>query len=223
MGGLVGGIIGASSARKAAKAQERAANAQIASQEKMREQSRTDLEPWRNAGNTAQSALMYELGLGAAPDLGEGLTYGGYTKTPGYDFRMNQGLDALESSAAAKGGLYSGAAMRDALQYGQDYASSEYGNYLNRLGGMSDAGAAAAGNSTNANAQAAVGISNALGSIGNAQAAGAIGQGTAWQNALGNFMGMNNYQKQVTGNNGGFGNSPIFNSLFGGSGLGGFV
>ena len=56
-----------------------------------------------------------------------GTEYGGYTKTPGYDFRLQQGQDSLQSGAAARGGLYSGAAMRDLMKFGQDYGSNEYG------------------------------------------------------------------------------------------------
>ena len=47
---------------------------------------------------------------------------------PGYQFRLGQGLGAIDASAAARGGLYSGAAMQDALKFGQDYGSAEFGN-----------------------------------------------------------------------------------------------
>lgn len=51
---------------------------------------------------------------------------------PGYQFRLQQGQQALENSAAARGGLLSGGTAKALQQYGQDYASNEYGNVYNR-------------------------------------------------------------------------------------------
>jgi hypothetical protein len=51
---------------------------------------------------------------------------------PGYQFRMNQGLDALERSAAARGMLRTGNTLKDIINYSQGLASTEYGNMFNR-------------------------------------------------------------------------------------------
>lgn len=51
---------------------------------------------------------------------------------PGFKFRLQQGQDALERSAAAKGGLLTGGTAKDLTNYAQDYASNEYGNVYNR-------------------------------------------------------------------------------------------
>ena len=126
-----------------------------------------------------------------------GTEYGGYTKTPGYDFRLQQGQDSLQAGAAARGGLYSGAAMRDLMKFGQDYGSAEYGNYLSRLGARADTGMGAAQMSGQASQQAAAGVSNALGNIGNAQAAGAIGVGNALVGGIQNGIGYWNYMKSL--------------------------
>ncbi len=149
-----------------------------------------------------------------------GTEYGGFTKTPGYDFRMNQGREAIEASAAARGGLYSGAAMQDALKFGQDYATSEYNNYLNRLAGRADTGMSAAGMSGQASQVAAGNMSNALGNIGNAQAAGTTGGANAFTGGLQNLAGLWNYQRNINPQGGSMGNSNAFNPLFGGQGLG---
>ena len=69
-----------------------------------------------------------------------GTAYEGFTGSPGYEFRLNEGLGALEGTAAARGGLFSGNAMKSALQYGQDYASNEYNNYLGQIASMASAG-----------------------------------------------------------------------------------
>jgi len=51
---------------------------------------------------------------------------------PGYQFRMDEGQRALERTAAARGNLLSGAQMKAAMRYGQDYASNEYDRGYNR-------------------------------------------------------------------------------------------
>ena len=281
MGGIAaigGALVQGAAAKKAAKAQEAAANRDIAFQIETRDIVRGDLAPYRTGGVTAQQALDYELGLGSKPMIGGqaaqietiagtpaamgrpgmqygggdqgwnrntlgglagpnhsgaggsptmyrvngqmfrtleeaqayananrtgGTEYGGYTKTPGYDFRLQQGQDSLQAGAAARGGLYSGAAMRDLLKYGQDYGSNEYGNYLARLGARADTGMSAAQMSGSASQQAAAGVSNALGNIGNAQAAGAIGVGNAIAGGIQNGLGAWNYQQQMNVANGG--------------------
>ena len=57
---------------------------------------------------------------------------GDYTKSPGYDFRFNEGLNALQRTQAAKGKLNSGETDKWAIQYGQDFATNDYDNFLNR-------------------------------------------------------------------------------------------
>lgn len=70
-------------------------------------------------------------------------SYGSFTKPfdaeefykyedPGYWFRLQQGQQALQNSAAAGSGALSGAALKDLLGYNQDMASTEYGNAFNR-------------------------------------------------------------------------------------------
>lgn len=111
--------------------------------------------------------------------------YRGFTKTPGYDFRMREGMNAIQASAAARGGLNSGATMKALGRFGQDYAASEYGTYLNRLGAMAGVGQTATGTVANAGQNYAAGAGNALMAAGQARASGynAIGQGV--QNTLG--------------------------------------
>jgi hypothetical protein len=46
---------------------------------------------------------------------------------PGYQFRLSEGLKALDRQAAARGGLISGSALKASQRYGQDMASQEYG------------------------------------------------------------------------------------------------
>ena len=60
---------------------------------------------------------------------------------PGFDFALNQGLDALDRRASARGSFQSGGNQIDTINYATGVANQEYGNWLDRLGGASMAGA----------------------------------------------------------------------------------
>ena len=124
-----------------------------------------------------------------------GQAYGGFQKTPGYEFALDQGIGAIDRSASSSGNLFSGETMKAAMGYGQGLANQEYGNYLNRLSGLAAGGQSAAGMTGAAAQNFGTGASNALGSIGNAQAAGAIGVGNALSNGISNGIGIWQYQK----------------------------
>ena len=133
----------------------------------------------------------------AAANPTGGTAYGdrgtGFMKTPGYDFRMRQGMDALESSAAARGRLLSGATMQAATEFGQDFATSEYTPYLNRLEGLSGRGQNAAAGQGVIAGQGAANVGNALGSIGDARSAGYIAKGNAFSDGIDNAISAYSY------------------------------
>jgi hypothetical protein len=51
---------------------------------------------------------------------------------PSYQFRLQQGQEALERSGAARGVTNTGGTLKDILDYGQQAASQEYGNVYGR-------------------------------------------------------------------------------------------
>jgi hypothetical protein len=83
-------------------------------------------EPWRKAGEQALNKLF--------PLATEYTPFGmqQFQQDPGYAFRLSEGQKALERSAAARGGLMSGSALKAAQRYGQDLGSQEYMNAFNR-------------------------------------------------------------------------------------------
>lgn len=93
-----------------------------------------------------------------------------YRNSTGYQFRLGEGMNALNSGYAGAGTIKSGAAMKAATEYGQNFASNEFGNYLSALGNQQGVGLSAAG------AQAGVGTNyaNSLTQI-NSNKADAIG------------------------------------------------
>jgi uncharacterized protein YukE len=108
------------------------------------------------------------------------------TSNPAYQFQLKQGQQALDRSAAARGMGYSGAQMKAAQQFGQGLASQEYdkqynransefGDYYNRLAGLSQGGQQAAGSMANAGSNYASNAGNTFANLSNAQT-GILGQ-----------------------------------------------
>lgn len=118
-------------------------------------QIRDDNAPFREGGYGAYGALQGLLGLGD-PAQGQ-QAFQQYQDSTGYQFRLGQGIQAIDRGAAARGGLNSGATMKALAQYGQNIGSQEFGNYLNQLQGVIAPGQQA----LNQNAQAGQNYANA--------------------------------------------------------------
>jgi hypothetical protein len=125
---------------------------------------------------------------------------------PGYQFRLQQGMDALQRSAAAQGNLLTGGTLKDLTNYAQNYASNEYSNVynralteyqqrynifqanqanqFNRLAALAGAGQTAAGQLGSLGLGTAHDISGLTADIGGARASGYINQGNIWGGAL---------------------------------------
>jgi len=192
LGSVVGGVMQSRAASRAADAQQRAADQQVALARETRDLTRADLQPWRQTGGLANNALASAMGLTPSAD-----PYGGYQRSPGYQFQMDQGLSALEGTAAARGGLFSGRAGRAAMDYGQGLAAQDFQNYLGNLFNMSGMGqSAAAGQATAAQNYGQM-AGNAIGDRANAQSAGYIGQANAFSDAMQNALGAWNYQNMM--------------------------
>jgi hypothetical protein len=83
-------------------------------------------EPWRQAGITALNKLQ-------SPEMQfTPFSADKFQADPGYAFRLSEGMKALDRTAAARGGLLSGATLKGAQRYNQDLASQEYQNAYNR-------------------------------------------------------------------------------------------
>lgn len=198
------GLIAGSAAKKAAQTQADAAREAQAAQERMYERQVALQEPFRQAGLTAQNQIMQLLGIGGdanAPGYGSLAKPFGmdqFNADPGYAFRQSEGMKALERSAAARGGLLSGSAMKGIQRFGQDLASQEYQNAFNRyqvergarlgpLQSLMGAGQSAVNTLTGAAGQAGQNEAANLYNAAQARASGYIGSGNALSNALGSL------------------------------------
>ena len=125
-GAVVSGLMGSSAAKSAASTQADAANRAADLQYKQWQEQVALQKPWLQAGETALNKLV-PLATNYTP-----FGMDQFQQDPGYQFRLSEGLKALDRQAAARGGLISGAALKAAGRYGQDYASNEYQNAFNR-------------------------------------------------------------------------------------------
>lgn len=187
-----GALISSSASNSAAKKQAKSADAASQIQKDMYDQTRNDLSGYRDAGNTALNQLMG--GMGEGGRFME--TYSGQDiyDDPSYKFRLNEGLNSVQSGAAAQGGLLSGATQKALANYGQEAASQEYSNaynrfnadqtnQYNRLANLVGVGQNAAAQTGNAGLQTGQAIANNTMGAGNALAAGSVASGNAWANA----------------------------------------
>lgn len=145
---------------KALDEQRRAADSANQTARSIYDQQRADQEPWRQAGMSALSGIQ------------DNKFMDNWKQDPGYEFRMSEGLKAVQGSAAARGMGSSGAAMKELSRYGQDLASNEYDKAYNRNYGRLSQLAGFGTGATNANNQTA-------GAYGSQVAGNQIGMGNA--------------------------------------------
>lgn len=250
-GSVIGGVVQANSAKKASRTQAQAAtdaaaaeermareameaqriageraagvyggalDAQLAGNQQVLDAQTAANQPYMASGVNALNGLGYEMGMGARPE-----GYSGFQATPGYEFSMREGQRAIDGSAAATGGLFSGATLKAQQRFGTGLANQEYSNFLNRLSGMADSGQAAANqqgaylgnfgaNNQNARQTATSGQANAYLGIGNSAAQALY---TAGQAQAGGYIGAGNARAAGTIGAGNAVSSGINNALSG--------
>lgn len=196
----------ANSAREGIAAEERITERNLELQRELSEQQRQDFEPWRVAGQDALRRIREGIDAGdfVVPDDFD------YKTDPGYEFRLNQGIEARDKSAAARGLLLSGAQQKELEDYGQGMASQEYANAYARefnkrktnyniLNSLNVGGQSSAARQAQSTGQLATTTNNALTNlgrgtniahqnVGNARASGYQNQATAVNQGVSNWL-----------------------------------
>ena len=195
---VVSGYMGSKAAEGAARTTSDATVQAALIQQEMYEQGREDLAPYRESGYTAlediESLKPYLTTQFGEDQLAQYLD-------PSMAFRMKYGTQATERLANVGGGAISGNTLRALNEFGQNLASTEYGNAFNRFqterGNIYNTLANIAGMGQGAvNTGVGMGTTTAqnLGTLAvggaQAQAAGQIGSANAISNAI---QGPSNY------------------------------
>ncbi|MCF7642934.1 DNA transfer protein p32 [Acinetobacter johnsonii] len=209
---IAGGAMASSASKKAAKTQAASADQASAIQQANFEQTREDLMPYKQAGDTSLKQLMGQMGSnGYFNQSYEGDKFN-FQADPSYKFRQQQGFDGIQSQAAAQGGLLSGATLKALNDYNSNLASQEYGNAFNRwqstdnnnyerfnadqtnrynrLSNLVGVGQNAAAQVGNAGAQTSQAIANNTMAGANSIAAGQVGSANAWSNTANDLGSM---------------------------------
>ena len=139
---LFSSVWNAFSGDKAAKTQERAAQAAGNQIQQQFEQTRSDLAPFREAGTSALGRYRDLLGFNGQGAAQSALT--GYTESPYLPQLRQRTIDAVDHSRAARGMLNSGGTLGEiGDRVGQLYLG-DYNSYLSRIGDMVGGGQNAA-------------------------------------------------------------------------------
>lgn len=180
---IVGGVLQSNAAGRAASKQAASTDRATDEQARQYDQTREDYAPYREAGKKALG--QYETEINAP------VTSADVMSDPGYQFGLSQGQLGLDRKAAAAGGRVSGAALKSAAEYANNYATTGYNaayqrrqDRLNRLASLANIGQTATGGSAAAGAAKSNAISNLLSSQGDASAAASMAQGNIWGNTV---------------------------------------
>lgn len=97
-----------------------------------------------NTGNAASGNIAALLGLGG--DIaGQNQAFQNFRNSTGYQFGLDAGSKAITGNAATRGLLNSGSTLKALNSFGQNYANTQFQNYLNPLQALIGSGNQAAG------------------------------------------------------------------------------
>lgn len=130
-GAILGSAIGALTQNSASKNADKLSREALAQQKAQNERVWSAVDPYMKTGGEALNRLN---------NPGEN-----FTTSPGYEFRLKQGLDAVGTNQAVNGLLRSGGAMKALSDYGQGMASDEYNRWWGQQSGLAGMGLQGAG------------------------------------------------------------------------------
>lgn len=174
-------------AERGAQAQTDASNAAIEEQRRQYDQTRSDLSPYMQFGQSAIPGLT-------ALNSGD---YSGFLNSPDYLAARDLGQSQLDHSAAARGGLFGGGNTRDTMKFGSQLASQYLGNYRNSLFQQAGMGQNAAAGLGSFGANMANQVGSQYNNIGNARQSSYQSQADTNSQMAGALGGMfNNWYEQ---------------------------
>lgn len=196
---LIGSAMSANASKNAAKTQADAAAQANAQQMQMYDQNVQRLQPWTQQGQVSLGNLGNLLGNNGANQASL------YQQSPGYQFQMDQGTQAILNNASALGGINSGATLKSLASFGQGLANQDFNQWLGNTYNMNMGVAGMGANSAGMTAGLGANTANTMGQntlgAGNARAAGQVGAANAYGGALGSLGNLALYQQMQGGMN----------------------
>lgn len=194
---VVGAAASSDASRKAAHAQQDAANAGIAQQGGQFEAVQKLLAPYVSAGNTSLTAQQDLIGQnGLAPQQA---AIDAIKNSPQFTSLLKSGNDNILANASATGGLRGGNTHGALAQFSPQLLNQLIDQQYSRLGGLTSLGQNAAAGVGNAGLATGNQITSLLQQLGASQAGGALAEGRAWAggaNAIAGGIGYYNARQQ---------------------------
>jgi hypothetical protein len=175
-------------------------------------QTREDYAPWRVAGGAAVTRQADLMGLNGVDPQNNAFSQ--FREDPGYKYTVDQAVQGVDRSAAARGLLTSGATIKAIQDRAANLADQQYGNWFNRLAGIAGTGQTATNGTASAGANAANNQGNAMMAAGDARASGYNGAASSLN------QGLNNWFSQPGGGGGYAGGATSPGNLYAGYGAG---
>lgn len=176
-------------------ATENAADTAASESRAARDTARADLAPFTAAGVNALAPAQSLLGLNGQDAASAAMA--NFQQSPGYQYQLDQGVRAVQNSAAAQGMLHSGATLKAIQDRGTQLANADFGTYYNRLMGLVQSGQSSAAGQASGSLQTGANLAQTAASAGAAQASiyGNTAQGIG--NQLNNYANYSMYQDRT--------------------------
>lgn len=221
-------LLGAGASMYAADKQAGAAGAASGMSQQQFAATSANLQPYVNQGVHALGQMGTQFGTPTSPG-NKPFSLADFQQSPAYQFNLEQGMNAINKGAAARGNLYAPQTLQDLGKYAQGTASNEYqnafsnyntnqNNLFSRLQTLSGQGANAASGLGGFGAQTAGQVGANMIGAGNAQAAGIVGGTNAISGGVGDYY---NYRlmQQILGQQ----QRPTYGEAYSNSNPGGVI
>ena len=187
-GAIVSAAVGSRSAKKASRAQTKAAKAGITEQQRQFDITTGLQRPIFEAGDLARNELLASLGLSGQE--AESDFFNRFKETRGQQFLREKQEKATTRNAAALGQRLGGNVLTALQEQAEGRAAGRLGEFQNRLAGIAGSGQVAATTTGQLGAQKSSNVANLLTQSGQAKATGILGQNQALQQGIsGAFTG----------------------------------
>lgn len=177
----IGGFLGASAVKKAAKNQKKTAEAEKAA-------ITSAYAPWMESGTGALDSLNAAYGIGDNLDARRAALQSGWESSGLYQNvyqpALEKSTNAFQGVMGGKGALRSGATLKGLQDRAGQLSNSYYGQYLSGLGNLSSQGLGATNNAYNLRSGQVNNVINAQGAKGAATAAQWMGLGSGIEGTI---------------------------------------
>lgn len=188
--GLVKGVTGqggADAANKGAQVQTRYLQKGVDALNSAYKDQQALLNPHLQMGNNALNSYGRLLGIGTGDGLPD---YSGFINSPGRQFMLDEGENALSRMQSARGSYFSGGAGRELMRFNSGLADQTFNQYADRLGSLGSLGPQTANLLSGYRGDQARGIAGLYGNIGDARASGYVGAANSYAGAANNLLKM---------------------------------